>query len=532
MTTFCDYLVIGSGVAGLSFALKAAKHGKVILVTKRESRESNSYYAQGGVAAVMSEADSSRRHAQDTSRVGGGLVDKNVAAFTAKEGPARIRELMRLGVEFSREQHSRKFDLGKEGGHTRRRVLHAADSTGREMIRALLESVKTHPDIRILKNHIAIDLIMHHKIEGRGGDGQLDCLGAYVLDIPQGQVRTLAAPVTLLATGGCGKVYLYTSNPDVASGDGLAMAYRAGARIANMEFFQFHPTCLYHPKAKSFLISETLRGEGGELLRQDGTPFMKGYHESGSLAPRDVVARAIDTELKRTGDECVYLDMTAMKADFLQERFPLIHERCSRYGIDIAAQPIPVVPAAHYSCGGVVTDEHGRTNVEGLLVVGEAACTGLHGANRLASNSLLEGVVFAHRAAKIAAKLTARWKNGKPGVTIPKWDHGQAAPADENVLIAHAWDEIRRLMWNYVGIVRSNHRLDRALGRIRLIKSEIRSDYWKYRLTSDLIEVRNLALVAEMIITCAMMRKESRGLHWNVNYPYIDDERFKRNTVL
>ncbi len=521
-----DVLVVGSGISGLSFALDAATAGAVLIVTKRERTEANTRYAQGGVSSVLSADDSFEEHVRDTLVAGAGLCKPPVVQLCVEEGPACVERLVSWGVHFDRDGEGH-FDLGREGGHSRRRVLHAGDITGHEIERALLAACDAHPNIRFLEHHHAIDLLTTAKHLRRGGP--VRCVGAYVLDVVGRRVLTVRARRVVLATGGAGKVYRYTTNPDVATGDGVAMAYRAGARVANLEFFQFHPTCLYHPQANSFLISEALRGEGGVLRLRDGTSFMEAYHGMGSLAPRDIVARAIDNELKRTGDTHVQLDMTHLSAEFLRERFPNIYERCASLGIHMERDPIPVVPAAHYMCGGVVTDTWARTHVEGLYAIGEVACTGLHGANRLASNSLLEGAVFARRAAEDAVRgLGAR----EPLPDVPTWDAGDAREPDEGVVITQNWREIREFMWNYVGIVRSDRRLDRAKHRIDLLREEIHEYYWNYRVTSDLLELRNLALVAELIVRCARLRKESRGLHYTTDYPERADGRFGTDTVL
>lgn len=521
-----DVLVIGSGIAGLSFALEAAQAGSVLVVTKRERSEANTRYAQGGISSVLGDDDSFESHVRDTIEAGAGLCKPHVVRLCVEHGPAAIERLVRWGVHFDRDARG-AFDLGREGGHSHRRVLHAGDITGREIERALVAACDAHPDVRFLEHHHAIDLITSAKHLRLGGPNR--CVGAYVLDARGRRVLAVRARRVVLATGGAGKVYRYTSNPDVATGDGVAMAYRAGARVANLEFFQFHPTCLFHPAANSFLISEALRGEGGVLRLRDGTPFMEAYHPLGSLAPRDVVARAIDNELKKSGDPHVLLDMTALPGDFLVERFPNIFERCLALGIDLRTDPIPVVPAAHYMCGGVATDTWGRTNVHGLYAIGEVACTGLHGANRLASNSLLEGAVFAVRAAEdVRAELADRG----PLPEVPPWDPGAAREPDEGVVITQNWREIRQFMWNYVGIVRSDRRLARARRRIDLLREEIHEYYWNYRVTSDLLELRNLALVAELIIRSAQMRKESRGLHYNIDYPERSDGRFGTDTVI
>jgi L-aspartate oxidase len=517
-----DYLVLGSGIAGLSFALRAAAHGRVLVVTKRAPEESNTHYAQGGIAAVLDAADSFESHIADTLTVGEGLCHRDIVELTVREGPEAVRELVdRYGTRFDHVEGSDALDLAREGGHSARRVAHTKDTTGHEIERALLAAAAATPNITLLADHMAVDLLQLARYGGPDA-----CFGAYVLDVATDEVKTVVARATVLATGGAGKIYKYTTNPDIASADGVAMAYRAGAAVANMEFIQFHPTCLYHAQAKSFLISEALRGEGGVLKLASGETFMERYHPMKSLAPRDVVARAIDAELKRTGDDCAFLDMTHLDPQFLVERFPAIHARCMNFGIDMRVQPIPVVPAAHYSCGGVVADERGRTNIRNLYAVGEVAMTGLHGACRLASNSLLEGCVFGRRAADDVRELQAL----RPSQVAP-WYAGEARPSDEAVVITQNWDEVRRLMWNYVGIVRTDKRLERARRRIELIRSEIREYYWNFRVTGDLLELRNLALVAHLIIESARRRKESRGLHFNADYPQKDD-RFLRDTIL
>ena len=526
-----DYLVIGGGIAGMTFALEAARHGTVTILTKRELEESNTNWAQGGVAAVWDPEDTPAAHAADTLEAGAGLCNRRVVDLVVTEGPERIRELIAVGVQFSLKQgngHSwSDYELGLEGGHSHRRILHAADHTGQEIVRGMAAAVRSHPNIRIFEHRFAIDLLIDEKFGYASGRPQ--CWGAYVL-AGDGSVEMFTARATLLATGGTGKVYLYTSNPDVASGDGIAMAWRAGCRVADMEFVQFHPTCLYHPAAKSFLVTEALRGEGAVLRTPDGNAFMKSYDPRAELAPRDIVARAIDREMKRRGFDNVLLDVTALGADFLKKRFPVIHERCLQYGIDITTTPIPVVPAAHYMCGGVLTGIDGETSIDRLYAAGEVAMTGLHGANRLASNSLLEGAVFGHRAAVHAAKRLAEDTAGPP--SLPPWTSGAAVDIDEEVVISHNWDEIRRLMWNYVGIVRSDRRLARAAARISMLREEIQQYYRDFRVTRDLLELRNIALVADLIIRAARTRRESRGLHYNVDCPEKDDVHWQKHTVL
>lgn len=525
-----DYLVLGSGIAGLFCALKLAPLGRVAIVTKKDRAESNTNYAQGGIAAVTSKEDSFEFHVQDTLEAGAGLCKEQVVRTIVAEGPARIAELIELGMQFTereipRSHGARELDLGKEGGHSKRRILHAKDVTGREIERALLHAVESLPQIQVFENHLGIDLITTQKL-GYLGDNR--CLGAYVLDKASGQVKTFVAKVTVLATGGCGKVYLYTTNPDIATGDGVAMAYRAGASVANMEFVQFHPTCLYHPQAKSFLISEAVRGEGAVLKSIDGREFMEGAHPLKSLAPRDIVARAIDSEMKKSGADFVHLDITHKPARFIIERFPNIYKTCLSYGIDITKDPIPVVPAAHYQCGGTLTNVDGETEIQGLYAIGEVACTGLHGANRLASNSLLEALVCAHRASLKAAQ----YKPATPDVGIPAWHSGNAQDPDEMVVVSHNWDEIRRLMWDYVGIVRTTKRLQRAQKRILNLQEEILEYYWDFRVTNDLLELRNIATVAELIIASALQRPESRGLNYNLDYPQSNPDWAQRDSVV
>jgi L-aspartate oxidase len=516
-----DFLVIGSGIAGLYYALNVAEHGEVTIVTKRDPAESSTRYAQGGIATVLGDGDSFGSHIADTLRVGAGLCHEDVVRFTVEEGPRHIQRLMELGVQFTRQAGGAALDLGREGGHSHRRVVHATDLTGQEVERALLAAVAAHPRCRLLDRHMAVDLLT---TAAYGMENA--CFGAYVLDAKSGEVLTITARTVLLATGGAGKAYLYTSNPDVATGDGIAIAYRAGAAVANMEFFQFHPTILFHPHAKSFLISEALRGEGGILRLDDGTDFMRPVHELGSLAPRDVVARTIDLELKRSGHECVYLDMRDLPPGLVERRFPNIHEKCLSLGIDMREQPIPVVPGAHYCCGGVLVDAQGHTTLRNLSAAGEVSCTGLHGACRLASNSLLEALVFAAR----AAEADVRAQGVRPP-EVKAWQSGKASSSDEAVVVTQNWDEIRRFMWNYVGIVRSDKRLDRARRRIELIREEIRDYYYNFLVTGDLLELRNLALVAHLIIESARRRKESRGLHYTIDHPG-QDEQYRQDTVL
>jgi L-aspartate oxidase len=531
-----DMLVIGSGIAGLTFALKVADGRKVAVVTKKESVETSTNYAQGGIASVLSPEDSFDLHIRDTLNSGDGLCHPDVVEMVVKHGPDRIHELADMGVRFQlNQQSSVPFDLAREGGHSRNRIVHAQDMTGKEVERVLVSMAEAHPNISIFENHIAIDLIIECHLLKRGlltTQRQERCWGAYVLDTEGNRILTFLARDTLLCTGGAGKVYVYTSNPDVATGDGVAMAYRAGAEIANMEFVQFHPTCLYHPHAKNFLISEAVRGEGGRLIDKRGHAFMAKYHPLKDLANRDVVARAIDSEIKHSGDDCVYVDISHRDAGFLGERFPSIYDKCLSLGIDITREPIPVVPAAHYICGGVRTDRYGLTSIQHLYALGESACTGLHGANRLASNSLLEALVFAHNAAEdINSQLTSSAdKISFP--EVPPLEMPSNANDSEMVLIAYNWDIIRRLMWNYVGIVRKDSRLRLAQNHLAQIQREINEHYPNISLNSDLIELRNLATVAELIVTCALHRRESRGLHFNIDHPQKDDEHWQRNTII
>ena len=513
-----DFLVIGSGIAGLSFALKASKAGSVAVITKRGITESATNYAQGGIASVWGADDSFDKHIKDTLSAGAGLCKEHIVDAVVKEGPARIKELIGLGVNFTQKEKTqeRDYELGLEAGHSKRRILHAGDITGSEIERVLVANALKDKKIKIFENHVAIDLITTGKILKKFQGKKERCWGAYVLDKKTKKVMTFLADNVIIASGGAGKVYLYTSNPDVSTGDGIAMAYRSGAVISNMEFVQFHPTCLYHPLAKSFLMSEALRGEGALLKLKNGQSFMGKYSPKKELAPRDVVARAIDSEMKRTGDDFVYLDITNRSEQFLKKRFPNLYRKTLEFGIDMAKDPIPVVPAEHYFCGGILTDEFGKTSIEGLYALGEAACTGLHGANRLASNSLLEALVFADRAYN---KIKTSQKHDVRCPPIPFWDSGKARDSDESVVVSQNWDEIRRFMWNYVGIVRSNKRLNRAIRRIELLQGEINDYYWDFIITSDLVELRNIATVAGLIVRSAGMREESRGLHYNIDFP-------------
>jgi L-aspartate oxidase len=524
-----DFLVIGSGIAGLSFALQAANHGSVAIVTKRDISESATKYAQGGIASVFSAEDSFEAHIEDTMVAGAGICHEDVVRMVVEEGPQTIRNLIEWGVKFTTSGAGTDYDLTREGGHSARRILHAEDITGREIERALVEAVRQHPNVTVYEHHIAIDLITVAKLE-KNPQAENRCLGAYALDISDGQVITFASKITLLASGGAGKVYLYTCNPDVASGDGVAMAYRAGATIANMEFMQFHPTTLFHPLAKSFLISEAVRGEGAILRRRDGTAFMERYHKLKDLAPRDIVARAIDNEMKISGDDCVYLDITHEPADIVRNRFPNIYQTCMEFGLDMTKEGLPVVPAAHYLCGGVAVNTDAETDIPGLYAIGETAFTGLHGGNRLASNSLLEAAVYAGRAFQHSSEALKTIQRDQR--EIPAWDSGTATNSDEMVVVSQNWDEIRRTMWNYVGIVRSDKRLARAMRRIKLIQDEIEEYYWNFNVTSDLIELRNISTVAELIVSCAQMRKESRGLHYTIDYPERDEVNGKKDSYI
>jgi L-aspartate oxidase len=514
-----DVLIVGSGLAGLSTALLLSEKYRVAIITKRAVREGSSGWAQGGIAAVWDKADSFAAHVDDTLIAGAGLCDMAATQFVVEQAPQAIAWLQAMGVPFSTE-HNGDLHLTREGGHSARRIVHVTDATGAAVQATLIERVQKSPNISLFENHTLVDLITSDKVAtstNTGTDGtstERSCVGLYALDDVTDEVLTFSAPHTLLATGGAGKVYLYTTNPDTATGDGIAAAWRAGCRVQNMEFIQFHPTCLYHPHAKSFLISEAVRGEGGRLLLPDGTRFMPSHDARAELAPRDVVARAIDFEMKKGGFDCVYLDISHQSLAFIQEHFPNIYARCLELGIDISRQPIPVVPAAHYTCGGVLADLHGRTDLNGLYAIGEAACSGLHGANRLASNSLVECMVFAR-----AASHDIEQHPGKRVPQLPAWDDSRVTDADESVVISHNWDELRRFMWDYVGIVRTNKRLERAAHRIALLQGEIQEFYANFHVTRDLLELRNLVQVADLIVQSARARHESRGLHFSRDYP-------------
>jgi len=522
-----DVLILGSGAAGLGLALRLPEFVSIAVVSKRELSEGSTYYAQGGISAVLDANDSMDSHVEDTLEAGAGLCDPERVKLVVEHGPASIRWLFDQGVEFTRDAKAIDaggYHLTREGGHTHRRVVHAADATGKAVETTLEERVRSRPNIHLFERHIAVDLI-----SGRKLDIEPDrCLGAYVLDRQGGEVKTLLARFVAVATGGASKVYLYTSNPDVSTGDGIAMAWRAGCRVANMEFMQFHPTCLYHPQARTFLITEALRGEGGRLLLPNGEPFMPRFDERAELAPRDIVARAIDYEMKRLGAECLYLDISHRPADFVVEHFPTIHARCLELGIDITREPIPVVPAAHYTCGGVVTDEMARTDLPGLYAIGEVAYTGLHGANRMASNSLLECLVFATQA---AADIQARLPGVPPPPDVPPWDASRVQEPDEAVVVSHNWEELRRFMWDYVGIVRTNKRLQRARRRVDLLRHEIIEYYGNFPVSNDLLELRNLVDVADLIVQSAQRRCESRGLHYTLDFPLRDPSQ-RQPTIL
>jgi len=531
-----DVLIIGGGAAGLSLALRIADYCQVAIINKGSGKDGSTYYAQGGVSAVLRDKDSFESHIQDTLDVGGSLCDVGTVRYAVEHGPENIHWLRELGVPFSSEVFNsgkRELHLTREGGHSERRVVHAADATGKAISNTLLNHARHHNNITFFQHHIAVDLITTEKqgLQAHGSDNDPlnTCIGAYVLNRKTECVETFQARFVVLATGGASKVYLYTSNPDGSTGDGIAMAWRAGCSVSNLEFNQFHPTCLYHPDAKSFLISEAVRGEGGKLRLPDGQRFMHKFDDRGELAPRDIVARAIDHEMKRLGIPCVYLDISHRSAAFIASHFPTIYERCKHFGIDITKEPIPVVPAAHYTCGGVRTDLQGRTDISKLYAIGETAHTGLHGANRMASNSLLECLVFAQSASDdIKDLLSKPWTP----YDISPWDESRVTDSDEYVVISHNWDELRRFMWDYVGIVRTDKRLQRAMHRVSLLQQEIDEYYSNFTISGDLIELRNLTLVAELIIRCAMQRHESRGLHFSLDYPVADDSTPAKNTVL
>ncbi len=522
-----DVLIVGSGAAGLTLALNLANQCRVAVISKSALHEGSTYYAQGGISAVLDSEDSFESHIQDTLVAGAGLCDEEIVRFTVENGPKSIAWLENLGVEFTLEENDEgalEPHLTREGGHSHRRVIHSADATGKAVETTLVERIRAHENVVLLENHIAVDLITRRKLGLPGADR---VVGAYVLDIAADFTRTFQASFVALATGGASKVYLYTSNPDGSTGDGIAMGWRAGCRVANMEFMQFHPTCLYHPNAKSSLISEAVRGEGGKLFNADGERFMEHYDERLELAPRDIVARAIDDQMKRRGELCVYLDISHKPREFILEHFPNIYRTCQEFGYDMTREKIPVVPAAHYTCGGILTDRNGATDIPGLYAVGEISCTGLHGANRMASNSLLECLVFGYSAAQDILKKLAK-KSIVP--QIPQWDESLVTHSDEQVVVSHNWDELRRFMWDYVGIVRTDKRLQRAKHRVDLLLSEIAEYYGNFRVNSDLLELRNLAQVADLIICSALARKESRGLHYTLDYPDILQK--ADNTVL
>ncbi|MCR4377010.1 MAG: L-aspartate oxidase [Rhodospirillales bacterium] len=517
-----DVLIVGSGAAGLNLALELAEFARVAVITKSELKESNTYYAQGGIAAVLDEHDSVESHIQDTLIAGAGLCDEDTVRFVVEHGREAIEKLVAYGVQFTQQTTSEgapEYHLTREGGHSHRRVVHAADATGQAIETTLEQRVREHASITLFEHHNAVDLWCDRDTGGKSSR----ITGLYALDIKADRVKAFTAPFVVLATGGVSKVYRYTSNPDICTGDGIAMAWRAGCRVANMEFTQFHPTCLYHSKAKSFLISEAVRGEGGLLLGPDGKRFMDRFDPRGELAPRDVVARAIDFEMKRLGAECMYLDISHKGQAFIEEHFPMIYENTKKFGFDMTKEPLPVVPAAHYTCGGVMVDRQGRSDVDGLYAIGEVTYTGLHGANRMASNSLLECLVYSTSA---AADIRERLAHGvdRPAPP-PQWDESRVTDSDEDVVIVHNWGELRRFMWDYVGIVRTDKRLARAQSRIDLLQSEINEYYGNFRVSSDLLELRNLAVCAELIIRSASARKESRGLHYTLNYPNTDDAR-------
>jgi len=518
----CDVMIIGSGAAGLSLALRLPSNLNIAILSKGELQAASTYYAQGGVAAVLDRDDSIEAHVHDTLEAGAGLCLESAVAHTCQGGPEAVKWLIEQGVNFTTytKKSGETFHLNQEGGHSFRRILHSADATGAEISNTLINCVKERSNINLYKNRVAIDLINAEKIHNDSSTAHKGIVGAYVLNNDNSQVEVFQAKSIALATGGASKSYLYTSNPDIATGDGIAMAWRAGCDVANMEFNQFHPTCLYYPGKKSYLITEAIRGEGGILKLPNGERFMQDFHEKAELAPRDIVARAIDHEMKRLGVDCLYLDISHKDDTFIKSQFPNIYEHCLSLGIDICSQAIPVVPAAHYTCGGIVTDLNGQTKVPRLYAIGETAYTGLHGANRMASNSLLECLVFAKSAAEsITKQITNSTANISQSAPLPRWDESQVSDSDENIVISHNWDELRRFMWDYVGIVRTDKRLARALSRIELLQREINDYYSHFKINNDLLELRNLTMVSELIIRCAMQRKESRGLHYNVDYP-------------
>jgi L-aspartate oxidase len=532
MKTSCDFLVIGSGIAGLSFAIHAARFGSVIMITKKSDTDSNTNNAQGGIACVLDPLDSFQSHIRDTLTAGAGLCDEEAVRILVEEGPRRIEELIAWGARFSTSPRSRvphHLDLGKEGGHSANRIVHTRDLTGREVEESLLRTLKAMPNVFLYENHSTVEFITNHHLKKPFGKNK--CHGAYVLDSAKRAIYAVRAKITFCSTGGAGKVYLHTTNPDIATGDGVAMAYRAGADIANMEFIQFHPTTLYHERANSFLISEALRGFGAVLTDKHGRRFMDGQHPLGSLAPRDIVARAIDKEMKTTGDPCEFLDIRHVPAFRVKRHFPYIYKRCKEYGIDITRDLIPVVPAAHYMCGGILVDYNGNSSIENLYACGEVACTGIHGANRLASNSLLEALVFSGRAAADAAEKIGGITQAPAGTFLP-WDDSGTIDNEEWILLSHNITEIQTVMWDYVGIVRSNLRLERALRRINFLEKEIEDFYKRTRITPRLLELRNIVTTAKLIILSALRRHESRGLHFTTDYPSLDDRHWKRNTVL
>lgn len=533
MDECCDFLVIGSGIAGLCFAIRASHFGKVVMITKKQDTESNTNYAQGGIACVLDPQDCFENHIRDTLITGKGLCNEESVRILVEEGPQRIEELLQWGVNFSKsekEANPHQLHLGKEGGHSVNRIIHAHDLTGREVEKNLLKQARESKSIKILEHHSAIDLITDHHL----GSKQITrnrCYGAYILDDLTRTIFSIQAKITCLATGGAGKVYLHTTNPDIATGDGIAMAYRAGAPIANMEFIQFHPTTLFHEKANSFLISEALRGHGAILRNASGNEFMDKYHPMKSLAPRDIVAQAIDKEMKLSGEPCVFLDIRHAPADSTIKHFPNIYARCKEFGIDITKDLIPVVPAAHYICGGIKVDTYGRTDIQNLFACGEVSCTGVHGANRLASNSLLEALVYSRRAADLsAAQLSSI--NHIPSETIPVWDDSGTIDNEEWILLAHNFKEIQSIMWDYVGIVRSNIRLHRALRRINLLEKEIEDFYRRTKITVRLLELRNIVTTAKLIVNSAVKRKESRGLHYTTDFPGQNDRYWKHDTII